>query len=250
MEAYLFIDGILVITIAVIVLRCWYLGMVASLISLMGKVVSYITAIYDGFLRVVVVNHVESKLPPEVAGFSPDMVRAALELDGARVEILEKIEMALHSIGLSSILPSSMMDATSRGDEIINELMNQHTSVSEAIVDTFIQPVAILVMRIFVFSIIFAFVSVVVGVIFKMGREVNRIPVIGGLNHLLGGCIGVVCAGIVCYIICMLLSAIVTITTGSLEWLNWQILDQTTVFNWIIHWKMPFGITIFDLGVV
>ena len=255
METYLIIDGILIITAVVIIWRCWAMGLVASVISLLGKVVSYgmamalstpiATAIYDQYIRLMLVNNIDKKIESNDIGISSEMIQGAMEFDAAKAEILEKIEQIVESMGLSGILNTS-----EKSDEFLSSFALPEVSMAEAMVDTFIQPLAVLLVRVCIFFIIFTVMSIGVGIILKIGRGVNYIPVLGGVNHFFGGIIGVVAATVVLVIITMCLATIATITSGTIQWLSWEVLDQTTFFSWIINLEVLVDINIFDLGVV
>ena len=252
---YVIIDVVLIIMAVSIIWRCWSLGLVAALISLVGKAVAYVTAIvlstpiatalYHQFFRAMTLDYVSNKLAEQGVGASMDIVNKAMELEEAKIELIAMIEQVMESAGLGA-----MMDVSEKSEDFISKITTGNLSMAESLVDTFIQPLAIIVVRIFVFSIIFTMVSIVVGVIFKMGRKVNRIPIIGGVNHILGGAIGVVGAIMITYIVVMCLALLATVTNGTMAWISWSVLDQTTFFTWVNGWNMPFDVNIFDLGVV
>lgn len=90
------------------------------------------------------------------------------------------------------------------------------------------------------FLVIFSIISLVFRFLVSLGRGVNHIPVVGQLNQLLGLGVGVVKAAIEGYIAVLLLMLIVGLTKGSLDFLNYQVLEDTVLIRWIAGWPLPF----------
>ena len=121
-----------------------------------------------------------------------------------------------------------------------NALAAGGSTLAEAVVDTVMAPVILFLIQAVCFLVIFSIISLVFRFLVSLGRGVNHIPVVGQLNQLLGLGVGVVKAAIEGYIAVLLLMLIVGLTKGSLDFLNYQVLEDTVLIRWIAGWPLPF----------
>lgn len=257
MKSYLIIDLVLVLLAFSIILRCWKQGLVASLIRLAGTVFAYISSwllskpislqLYDTFLEHRLLDYADSIIPPELQSFPPELIDAAANFPQVRDQLAGTVTAAFADVGFDMGLPVKMVDTSDVGNRLVDTLLETGSTVAEAIVEVIMKPAALMVTRVVVFIIIFALVSAIVSILFRMGKVVNHIPLVGGLNRLGGMGVGVLEAAISLYIAAALIfMAAALLRNSDIGFLQSDVLSQSSMLGWIMSWKLPSGLVIFS----
>ena len=89
------------------------------------------------------------------------------------------------------------------------------------------------------FLIIFLVAMVIVRALAKLTRNVNRVPVVGGVNRLLGGILGAAEAFLLCYLIGMAAAVLITFSENEWSWLNTAVVQKSTILNWFVQFEFP-----------
>lgn len=149
----------------------------------------------------------------------------------------------LREFGLES-LPFSLLDTDRAGGEIAGRVLEQGTTPAEAITTVLLQPIATTMLRVVVFAVIFCLLLLLVNMLYRVGFGVNKLPLLGGINRLLGVGVGVIEALIVVYILCMVLVIVSALAGGKVEWLSWDELQKAKIFSALVGLKVPAGLGI------
>lgn len=252
-SVYLILDLVLICIVLGILLRCWKQGLVASLIRLVGTVAAYAGAwivskpiavfLYESFAKKWLVGYAQGLIPPGMDALASDA--AALGgLSGVSGRFAEMIAEALAELfakmGLDGI-PFIAADPQTLGNGIAGQVLDNGYSLSEAITETLLQPLATTLLRILAFAVVFWLLSLVVSVLFRIGVGVNHLPLVGGVNRLLGAGIGLVEAAITLYIICITLAMFSALFGSKIEFLRWDMLSQAKLFRFFVGLRMPGG---------
>lgn len=89
------------------------------------------------------------------------------------------------------------------------------------------------------FLIIFLVAMVIVRALAKLTRNVNRVPVVGGVNRVLGGVLGAAEAFLLCYLIGMVAAVLITFSENEWSWLNTAVVQKSTILNWFVQFEFP-----------
>ena len=89
------------------------------------------------------------------------------------------------------------------------------------------------------FLIIFLLAMLIVRALAKLTRNVNRVPVVGGVNRILGGVLGAAEAFLLCYLLGMAVTVLITVSENRWGWLNTAVVQQSTILNWFVQFKFP-----------
>ena len=89
------------------------------------------------------------------------------------------------------------------------------------------------------FLIIFLLAMLIVRALVKLARSVNRVPVVGGINRLLGGVLGAAEAFLLCYLIGMAATVLISFSENRWGWLNTAVVQKTYLLNWFIQFEFP-----------
>ena len=89
------------------------------------------------------------------------------------------------------------------------------------------------------FLVTFLVAMVIVRALAKLTRNVNRVPVVGGVNRVLGGVLGAAEAFLLCYLIGMAAAVLITFSENEWSWLNTAVVQKSTILNWFVQFEFP-----------
>ena len=92
--------------------------------------------------------------------------------------------------------------------------------IAQQVVEKIIAPLVVPLITVVVFFATFVLCRVVIAFLVTVLTNINKIPLLGGVNRILGVCIGVVAGFINVLLILCLLWAVVVITNGNLPFVN------------------------------
>lgn len=141
------------------------------------------------------------------------------------------------------ILMSGVSDSVTSGDRtIINDVVlsilgAETDDFARAITDDMVKPVLLVPMRALIFTVLFVIIAIILSIIAKLLKVVNKIPLIGKVNKLLGAVAGAAQAAIVIFLVCIFIQVIVVLSENSLIFLNTMTIDKTFVFQKIYYFE-------------
>lgn len=106
------------------------------------------------------------------------------------------------------------------GDDLRDSLMNG-----------IIRPNCIIIIRSIVFALIFAIVSVAIGIAANTSKLLEKIPVIGKVNSLLGGIAGACQGLVIVFMVCLATRLAVSLCGGNAILFNQSVIDSTFLFK-------------------
>ena len=109
------------------------------------------------------------------------------------------------------------------------------------LVDEFIAPIVVACISVIIFILCFIAIRVVCGVLAKMFKTINKVPVLGFANRLAGGAAGIIIGGVNIILLSFLFSIIVIITGDGITWLNSQVIagSQILALTGVINPFLP-----------
>lgn len=172
-----------------------------------------------------------------------------------RAGIVEKVQTALESLPggmelaesaaeLLGALPTYIGEMLSIGgynaEELSALLAGYGTDTAAAVVDTVVAPAITGILTMVFFLLAFSLFMVAVHAITRLFYGVNRVPVIGFVNSVLGGAAGVLTGALSVYIWLVILRFVLTFTGEALSFLNMNILASTYSYRLLAAFE-PFG---------
>lgn len=212
------IDIILIVVLVISAIRAYNDGFFTSVIRLIGNLGSlfgawyvasnYSQPIFDNLLRNSLITRSYSYL--EQTAQNIDIETALSQVIGKWPQefvntILEKTQDSL-----SALLTPSMDSAV-------------------FLVDEFIAPIIVACISVIIFIVLFIGIRFVCGVLAKMFKTVNKVPLLGFANRLAGGVAGIAIGGVNIILLSFLFSIIVIITGDGLSWLNSQVISGSQI---------------------
>ncbi|MBP3464521.1 MAG: CvpA family protein [Angelakisella sp.] len=102
-----------------------------------------------------------------------------------------------------------------------------------------VRTMAVSLLTMVAFLIIFLLAMLIVRALVRLTRSVNRVPVVGGINRLLGGVLGAAEAFLLCYLIGMAATVLISFSENRWGWLNTAVVQKTYLLNWFIQFEFP-----------
>ena len=102
-----------------------------------------------------------------------------------------------------------------------------------------VRTMAVSLLTMVAFLIIFLLAMLIVRALVRLTRSVNRGPVVGGINRLLGGVLGAAEAFLLCYLIGMAATVLISFSENRWGWLNTAVVQKTYLLNWFIQFEFP-----------
>lgn len=147
--------------------------------------------------------------------------------------IADKINEALPAIEFSSDTISGI--DKSLVNDVVLSVLEVGENPGKAVLDNVIKPVILIPIQTLIFILLFVIILVVLSLIIKATSVVNKIPLIGGVNQLLGGVLGVVQGFIVLFIIVIIVHLAVAVTGNTLIFLNEMTINKSYVFGYVYN---------------
>ncbi len=199
--AWIFYDAAVVAILVVCFLICWHKGLVSSLVGLAAVAASCVAAYV-------------------LSGMAAPLVYSAL--------FKEKVEQAI----------GAAMPGTAGGVEWIDRIIEQTSSGAAqnglSAAETAIEGAV----RVILGIIIFTLVSVLLSIAAKAFRKINDVPLLGTLNRLCGGVLGIVIGVFIALLGATVCAVIVAVSGNSLTWLNVDIVDKTYLFSVLYRYNL------------
>lgn len=163
--------------------------------------------------QVIAVNMLNTPLYSEIAGYIGAVGKAIPAIFGTQADEL--------SGGDTAALRS-----------LVLTMINTSDSVKDSVIEHMIRPVFTAAVQTVAFILIFAVVSMVIAIVAGALKIVNKLPVVGTANRLLGFAAGIVSGLIFTAVICIVLRLVIGLTDGTVIFLNEDTIEQTALFKY------------------
>ncbi len=141
--------------------------------------------------------------------------------------------------GFMSKLPSFLKDSISAyfgGEQGIIDNLQKTTggvvnSIGTTVADNIVAPIVVMLLQTLICVIVFVICIIIVKMIARLFQGFYAIPVIGPINSMLGGVVGIAQAAVLLYILAVLGKMLISLSSNSLEYFNTNIIQSTYVFK-------------------
>lgn len=234
----LFYDAATGILILAMVIVCARRGFVRTIVSLIGYFAALFGAaacanpvaewIYQTFVRISVEKGIADKLNEA----------RPQELSESLLQLIEK-------------LPSFVFDAAGLDRmemlETLNGLVQDGgEGVAAAIAAAVVAPLVILLLRVILFLALFSLFMFFVRRLVEVFSGMNALPLIGPINQIFGGVLGLGQAALILYVILLILNFIMVLTGGEVRitiqgtpvvLLGDSVLNRTALLKFFMNWN-------------
>lgn len=202
-------DLIFLVLFAVVAVRSWHRGFLASLAELIGAIFGVGIAIWAS--QTMAPQIYEKFLGASVA----DRVEAAItQSNGNIAEALQGI----------TFLPESMQQS------LLDMLTNAGSDVPAKVAEA-LQPLILPFVQVLLFVVLCVVVRWVFRLLVSVLRWFNGVPLLGSVNRLLGLVLGLANGAVDCWLLALALWFLVGVTGGKLSWLNGYVLSQSVGYG-------------------
>lgn len=111
-------------------------------------------------------------------------------------------------------------------------MLESGDSIKDSMMNGIIRPNCIIIIRTIAFALIFAAVSAVIGIIANASKLLEKIPVIGKANSLLGGVAGACQGLVIVFVVCLATRLAVSLCGGSAIIFNQSAINSTYLFKY------------------
>ena len=212
------IDIILLVIILVTAVKAFINGFFSAVIGLVGNIASLVAAwvVSKRYSIVVFDSLFRENVTEKTYSYIQNSANA--------VDIQQIME------NFAGGLPAAFMEEfVLKAESLVAQLAVPTMETAQSIVDVVIQPVLTAIISVVVFILVFALCRLVVSLLEKLFKGLNKVPVIGFANRLGGFCVGVLSGVINVILISCLLSIIAIITQNSLSFINMDVLAKSRI---------------------
>ncbi|MDR2533023.1 MAG: CvpA family protein [Oscillospiraceae bacterium] len=110
--------------------------------------------------------------------------------------------------------------------------------ITAALLDNLIAPVIMIPLRTLIFFILFVIICLVLSFTAKKLAVVNRIPLVGTFNSILGGVTGLLKSAVIILLVCISLNILITITGNDIIFLNTMTIEESVIFRHIYNFDL------------
>lgn len=210
------IDLLLLAVLILTVLRYRKKGFFAGVCELLGNLIAAVGAyfaaghisasLFENFFKTGLVNQV-SQTVSETAG---------------AIKTSEIIET------LFSFLPKNIAETLwKQADQIIEISQASTYEAAAQVVDAIVAPVVVPLIAIVVFFALFILGRLLITFLVAALTNLNKVPVLGRVNKILGAIVGLLSGGINIYILTCVLGALSLVTAGGLPFVTKQVLEKS-----------------------
>lgn len=209
-------DLILLAILLLVAMRYAGKGFAAALVQFAGNLASLLGAsiFSQNIAPVLFTNFFENNFTTSIEKTLADGGQVQLD------QLVEKYAGFLPNEIQQSIIQSAGGVLTGNAPELAEQVVSQ-----------VIAPLLTPIIAIVVFFVAFALCKVIVGFVVAVLTNFNRIPILGGVNKLLGFGMGLLAGVVDLYLILCAVWAIIVVTGGSIPWLNQQVLGDSVGFT-------------------
>ncbi len=139
------------------------------------------------------------------------------------------VKNALETIGNATENIQEVVDTFLRGSK---------DSIAQAAEEQLVKPIVIWVIKILIMVVLFFILKLIINPVSNIFKSVNKIPIIGPINALLGGVLNTAAGLLVVYVIALLIKVAINVGGNTLIFLNNETVQLTKIFKYIYNFSL------------
>ena len=150
-------------------------------------------------------------------------------------EVIEQVSEAVPALGLEG----KTIEDIDNGmiNNVVVSVVQSSGNPGKAVLDNVAKPIVFVPLRTIIFILLFFIVFIILSIIIKATSLINKLPVIGKLNSLLGGVLGFVQGLIIVFIVVIIAHMAVEMTNNTLIFLNDMTINKSYAFSWVYNFS-------------
>ncbi|MGN0680365.1 MAG: CvpA family protein [Oscillospiraceae bacterium] len=115
--------------------------------------------------------------------------------------------------------------------KLVMSMLDTRAELGDTVINNFVRPNCIVVIRTIAFILIYSIVFAVLRFIASAAKLIDKIPIIGDVNSMLGGIAGLVEGILILFIFCLATRLIVSVFDGDVMIFNQETIEKTFIFK-------------------
>lgn len=150
-------------------------------------------------------------------------------------EVIEQVSEAVPALGLEG----KTIEDIDNGmiNNVVVSVVQSSGNPGKAVLDNVAKPIVFVPLRTIIFILLFFIVFIILSIVIKATSLINKLPVIGKLNSLLGGVLGFVQGLIIVFIVVIIAHMAVEMTNNTLIFLNDMTINKSYAFSWVYNFS-------------
>ena len=225
-------DVAVVAIIALLVFLGYKRGFIRTVFNFVGYIVAAVLASFVGnSLAQLIFNSFFRSKAVELINGELTKVTGSVPLD----QMLQQAFAAIPD-NIRAFAPENALEQLQNG---LTQGTPTTANVAEAIVSNVVGPIAIMILQMLAFVILFIILGIVVKIITSQLKFIDKIPLVGTANSVLGLVIGLAEAVIFLFVFTSIIAMLIQLSGNQWAGLNTNVVDNTLIFKFIYAYN-PF----------
>ena len=122
-------------------------------------------------------------------------------------------------------------------NSVVVSVVQSSGNPGKAVLDNVAKPVVLVPLRTIIFVVLFILIFIILSILIKATSVINKLPLIGQLNSLLGGVAGLLQGLVIVFIVVIIAHMAVELTNNTLIFLNDMTINKSFAFSKIYNFS-------------
>ena len=150
-------------------------------------------------------------------------------------EIIDKVGKTVPALDLKGKTIEDIDSGTI--NSVVVSVVQSSGNPGKAVLDNVAKPVVLVPLRTIIFVVLFILIFIILSILIKATSVINKLPLIGQLNSLLGGVAGLLQGLVIVFIVVIIAHMAVELTNNTLIFLNDMTINKSFAFSKIYNFS-------------
>lgn len=150
-------------------------------------------------------------------------------------EIIDKVGETVPALDLKGKTIEDIDSGTI--NSVVVSVVQSSGNPGKAVLDNVAKPIVLVPLRTIIFVVLFILVFIILSIVIKATSVINKLPLIGKLNSLLGGVAGLLQGLVIVFIVVIIAHMAVELTNNTLIFLNDMTINKSFAFSKIYNFS-------------
>ena len=150
-------------------------------------------------------------------------------------EIIDKVGETVPALDLKGKTIEDLDSGTI--NSVVVSVVQSSGNPGKAVLDNVAKPIVLVPLRTIIFVVLFILIFIILSILIKATSVINKLPLIGQLNSLLGGVAGLLQGLVIVFIVVILAHMAVELTNNTLIFLNDMTINKSFAFSKIYNFS-------------
>lgn len=174
----------------------------------------------------------ENKIP--VTDEMADKIREKLSSDS----IVNNLDGKINKRAYNLLVEYNKISDNAIDDILESLVLSDKKSIAQKLSDVVIKPIILKILKVLIFILVFLVIIIIVKIVAGLMGFVNKVPIAGGINRMLGGVLGFLQGILMLYVVALLLKLIIAVTSNDLMVINDATINAGNIFKEIYNYNL------------